>query len=209
MIAALILGGSAGPRDAVPLALTPVPELPAVAEQWLALRTSGLDPLRIAVGAGAERIAAGSGLSRENFVVDGSRNRTPFSELQAGLLALLRADDWDAVVVQPVTASPPHAAVVLALVERFADGDAGAVIPAHGAEDGYPILLSRDVAAAMLELDARKATLADVVSTLVETGAGVRLEVYTRDVLGVSVPVGARRGRRRRVSAARSRRKRR
>ena len=190
MIAALILAGTAGPRDEVPLALAPIRQVPAVAAQWLALRTAGLDPLRIAVGSGADRIAAGSGLSRENFVADGGRRRNPFSELQAGLRALLRVDDWAAVLVQPVTARPPHPAVVLALVERFAEGDAAAVVPSHGEESGFPVLLARDAATALLDLDPSRATFVEVLRTLVETGAGARLEVYTRDVLGVAVPVG-------------------
>lgn len=197
MIAALILAGSAGPREKVPLALTPIPRLPAVAEQWLALRTVGLDPLRIAVGSGVDRIAGGSGLARENFVADPARRNTPFSELQAGLRALLRADDWQAVVVQPVTATPPHPAVILALVERFAEGDAGVVVPSHRLEDGFPILLGRDAAEAFLDLDPARATLAEVVASLLDAGAAARLEVYTRDVLGVAVHVGGSRRARR------------
>ena len=102
MIAALILadGGTRG-----------------LAEQWLGLRGAGLDPLRIAIPRGDRATAAASGLARENFVVDRSRAGTPFSALQAGLRALLAADDWDAGVIQPASAPPPHPSAVLALLE--------------------------------------------------------------------------------------------
>ncbi len=169
MIAALILadGGTRG--------------LP---EQWLALRGAGLDPLRIAVGKGGGGVAAASGLSRENFVRDRSRAGTPFSAMQAGLRALLEADDWDAVVLQPLEAAPPHPSVVLALLTRLAEGDAGAVRPAHRRRSGFPVVMARQAAEALLEVDPRRATLAAVLAALEGAGAVAALEVYTSEVLG-------------------------
>ncbi|HET8725700.1 MAG TPA: NTP transferase domain-containing protein [Anaeromyxobacteraceae bacterium] len=177
MIAALILAGPGGPER--------------LAEQWLALRGAGLDPLRIATGRGA-RGAPGSGLARENFVADRSRAGTPFSALQSGLRALLAADEWDAVVIQPAEAPPPHPSVVLALLERLADGDAGAVRPAHGRRGGYPVAVDRTAAEVLLDLDPRRATLEEVLAELEDAGLAVRLEVYTDEVLS-----GPRRGSRR------------
>ncbi len=179
MIAALILadGGTRG-----------------LAEQWLALRGSGLDPLRIAVGKVDVGAAAASGLARENFVRDRSRAGTPFSAMQAGLRALLEADDWDAVVVQPLEASPPHPSVVLALLTRLAEGDAGAVRPAHRARAGFPVAMARQAAEALLEVDPRRGTLDGVLAVLEKAGAVATLEVYTSEVLG---------GRNRRRSGAR------
>jgi hypothetical protein len=175
MIAALILadGGTHG--------------LP---EQWLALRGAGLDPLRIAVGKGDGGAAGASGLSRENFVRDRSRAGTPFSAMQAGLRALLEADDWDAVVLQPLEAAPPHPSVVLALLTRLAEGDAGAVRPAHRRRSGFPVVMARQAAEALLEVDPRRATLAAVLAALEEAGAVAALEVYTSEVLGGRVRRG-------------------
>jgi hypothetical protein len=172
MIAALILadGGATG-----------------IAEQWLALRGAGLDPLRIAVGRGGRALGGGTGLARENFVVDRSRAGTPFSAMQAGLRALLAADAWDAVVVQPTVAPPPHPSVVLALLTRLADGDAGAVRPAHRGRAGFPLVLARQGAEALLDVDPRRATLEAVLAALEEAGAAVRLEVYTAEVLPAPV----------------------
>lgn len=168
MIAALILAGRGGPDR--------------IAEQWLALRGAGLDPLRIATGRGV-RGGAGTRLARENFVPDRSRAATPFSALQAGLRALLAADAWDAVVIQPAEAAPPHPAVVLALLERLADGDAGAVRAAHGRRAGYPVAVDRTAAEVLLDLDPRRATLDQVLDELESAGLAVRLEVYTDEVL--------------------------
>jgi CTP:molybdopterin cytidylyltransferase MocA len=179
MIAALILAGG----DAT-----------GIAEQWLALRGAGLDPLRIAVGRGGRADAGGAGLARENFVVDRSRSGTPFSAMQAGLRALLAADAWDAVVVQPAAAPPPHPSVVLALLTRLADGDAGAVRPAHRGRAGYPLVLARQGAEALLDVDPRRASLEAVLTALEDAGAAARLEVYTSEVL----PAPARRNRRER-----------
>jgi CTP:molybdopterin cytidylyltransferase MocA len=169
MIAALILAGGGTPE-----------RLP---EQWLALRGAGLDPLRIAVGKGALAAAAASGLARENFVADPTRRGTPFSAMQAALRALLEADEWEAVVIQPVEAAPPHPSVVLALLTRLGDGDAGVVRPAHGKRAGYPVLVARSAAEALLEIDPRRATLEAVLGVLEEAGALARLEVYTSEVL--------------------------
>jgi CTP:molybdopterin cytidylyltransferase MocA len=168
MIAALILadGGMRG-----------------LAEQWLALRGAGLDPLRIALGKGDVESAAGSGLARENFVRDRSRAGTAFSAMQSGLRALLEADDWDAVVVQPLEATPPHPAVVLALLTRLAEGDAGAVRPAHRSRAGFPVAMAREAAEALLEVDPRRGTLDGVLKVLEEAGAVATLEVYTSEVL--------------------------
>src|SRR5512137_1895701 len=168
MISALILAGD-GTRG--------------LAEQWLSLRGAGLDPLRIAVGRGAGPVASASGLSRENFVVDRSRAGTPFSSMHAGLRALLAADDWDAVVVQPVEAAPPHPSVVLALLARLAEGDAGAVRPAHRRRAGFPVVMARQAAEALLDVDPRRGTLAAVLGALEEAGAVATLEVYTSEVL--------------------------
>jgi CTP:molybdopterin cytidylyltransferase MocA len=174
MIAALILAGE-GTRG--------------LAEQWLALRGAGLDPLRIAVGKGGGAAAsASSGLSRENFVVDRSRAGTPFSAMQAGLRALLAADDWDAVVVQPLEAAPPHPSVVLALLARLADGDAGAVRPAHRRRAGFPVVMAREAAEALLDVDPRRRTLEALLAALEEAGAVAPLEVYTPEVLGPRAP---------------------
>ncbi len=166
MIAALILadGGTRG-----------------VPAQWLALRAAGLDPLRIAVGkAGGVRLP---GLSRENLVIDRARGGSPLSALQAGLRVLLRADDWDAVVIQPEGAPPPHPAVVLALLTRLAEGDAGAVRPAHRGRAGFPLVVARQAAEALLEVDARRTKLPALLAALQDAGALVALEVYTPEVL--------------------------
>jgi CTP:molybdopterin cytidylyltransferase MocA len=180
MIAALILadGGAAG-----------------IAEQWLALRGAGLDPLRVAVGRGGRAAALGSGLARENFVVDRSRSGTPFSAMQAGMRALLAADAWDAVAIQPAAAPPPHPSVVLALLTRLADGDAGAVRPAHRGRAGFPVVLARQGAEALLDVDPRRETLEAVLSALEDAGAAARLEVYTSEVLPATVRRGRRDGR--------------
>jgi len=155
-----------------------------LAEQWLALRSAGLDPLRIAVGKGRGGEVSGSGLSRENFVRDRSRAGTPFSAMQAGLRTLLDADDWDAVVLQPQEAAPPHPSVVLALLTRLAEGDAGAVRPVHRRRAGFPVVMARQAAEALLAVDPRRGTLEAVLSALEEAGAVATLEVYTSEVLG-------------------------
>jgi CTP:molybdopterin cytidylyltransferase MocA len=192
MIAALILARGALPAPRTSAAKEDPSGFAALAAQWLALRSAGLDPLRIAVGKAESVLASGYGLSRENFVLDRSRAPTDFSSLQAGLEALLAADDWSAVVVQPVASSPPHPAVILALVERFAEGDAAAVIPAHRDRAGFPVLLARTTAEALLDLDPRKARLEPVLASLEETGAAVRLEVYTSEILEAARPPGRR-----------------
>jgi hypothetical protein len=194
MIAALILATGTRPAGRASRGASGPNRL---AEQWLALRTAGLDPLRIAVGPDEDVLAEASGLSRENFVVDGSRTWTPFSALQAGIEALLAADDWPAVVVQPVSATPPHPSVILALVERFADGDAGVVIPSHRRRAGFPIVLARSAAEAFLDLDPRRAVLEPVLAALEEAGAAIRLEVYTTEVLQAPLPGGRKPGRKR------------
>lgn len=176
MIAALILadGGTRG-----------------LAEHWLALRGAGLDPLRIAVGKVGAREVAASGLSRENFVRDRSRAATPFSAMQAGLRALLEADRWDAVVLQPIEAAPPHPSVVLALLTRLAEGDAGAVRPAHRRRTGFPVVMARQAAEALLDVDPRRATLDAVLAALEDAGALATLEVYTSEVLGARARRGS------------------
>jgi len=181
MIAALILAGGAAGRRGETLALRPFPEVPLVAVQWLALRTAGLDPLRIAVGRGVAEIARGSGLARENFV--GAPSSSPGALLRRGLGALLEADEWDAVVVQPVEASPPHPAVVVALVERVVAGGLLAAVPAHRGRVGYPVVLARDVAVELARPGSRGAGLAGALRRLEEAGASERVEVYTGDVL--------------------------
>jgi molybdenum cofactor cytidylyltransferase len=183
MIAALILAGGNSRRMGEPKALLPFPDLPLVAAQWLALRGAGLDPLRIVVGRDAERIAAGSGLARENFVRNRARGTSLFSSLQRGLTALLAADDWPAVLVQPVDALPPHPSLVVSLAERLLQGGLLAVIPAHRGRGGHPVLLAREVAQEMLDLDPRTARLDEVLHRLEATGGAERMEVYSEDVL--------------------------
>jgi hypothetical protein len=183
MIAALILASGARPGGRTSPARSAAAGFARVAGQWLALRTAGLDPLRIAIGKEEEVLASGFGLSRENFVLDRARGRNAFSGLQAGLEALLAADDWPAVIVQPVASSPPHPSLVLALVERFSEGDAAAVIPAHRRKPGFPVLLARATAEALLDLDARQARIDEVLASLEEVGAAIRLEAYTDEVL--------------------------
>jgi CTP:molybdopterin cytidylyltransferase MocA len=195
MIAALVLTSGARPASRPSAARPASPGFPRLAEQWLALRAAGLDPLRIAVGAGAVEIASASGLSRENFVADRTRARTAFSELQAGLEALLAADDWPAVVLQPAGSAPPHPSVILALVQRFAEGDVPVVVPAHRGRAGFPVVLARSAAEAFLDLDPRRAELGAVLASLEEAGAAARLEVYTAEVLPRARP-GGRRARR-------------
>jgi CTP:molybdopterin cytidylyltransferase MocA len=103
--------------------------------------------------------------------------------MQAALRALLDADDWEAVVIQPALAPPPHPSVVLALLTRLGDGDAGVVRPVHGKRAGFPVLVARSAAEALLEIDPRRATLEAVLGVLEEAGAVARLEVYTSEVL--------------------------
>ncbi len=176
MIAALILADGGTDR---------------LADQWLALRSAGLDPLRVAVGRTPAGDAPASGLSRENFVRDRSRARTPFSAMQSGLRALLAADDWDAVVLQPLEAAPPHPSVVLALLTRLAEGDAGAVRPVHRRRGGFPVVMAREAAEALLDVDPRRGTLDAVLSALEDAGALVTLEVYTSEVLGARARRGS------------------
>jgi CTP:molybdopterin cytidylyltransferase MocA len=183
MIAALILASGARPAGRASPAGSASAAFARLAGQWLALRSAGLDPLRIAIGKEEAALASGFGLSRENFVLDRSRTRNAFSGLQAGLEALLAADDWSAVIVQPVASSPPHPSLVLALVERFAEGDAAAVVPSHRRRRGFPVLLARTTAEALLDLDARQARVDEVLASLEEVGAAVRLEAYTDEVL--------------------------
>ena len=176
MIAALILADGGTDR---------------LADQWLALRSAGLDPLRVAVGRTPAGDASASGLSRENFVRDRSRAGTPFSAMQSGLRALLAADDWDAVVLQPLEAAPPHPSVVLALLTRLAEGDAGAVRPVHRKRGGFPVVMAREAAEALLDVDPRRGTLDAVLSALEDAGALVTLEVYTSEVLGARARRGS------------------
>ncbi|HVP67067.1 MAG TPA: NTP transferase domain-containing protein [Anaeromyxobacteraceae bacterium] len=183
MIAALVLAGGDSRRMGESKALLPFPDVPLVAAQWLSLRAAGLDPLRIVVGADAHRVVAGSGLARENFVRNRSRAGTLFSSLQAGLRALLAADDWPAVVVQPVDALPPHPALVVALAQRFLEGGLLAVTPAHHRRGGHPVILAREVAEEAVGLDAREARLDDVLRRLEAAGAAERMEAYSPDVL--------------------------
>jgi CTP:molybdopterin cytidylyltransferase MocA len=169
MIAALILAGD---------------DVRGLGEQWLALRGAGLDPLRIALAPAARAVIGASGLARENFVVDRSRKGSPLSAMQAGLRALLGADDgWDAVVVQPQSAPPPHPSVVLALLTRLAEGDAGIVRPVHGRRSGYPLVLARQAAGALLAVDARRETLDGLLEVLGKEGAVESLEAYTSEII--------------------------
>jgi CTP:molybdopterin cytidylyltransferase MocA len=183
VIAALILAGGASRRARRPGALEPFPDVPLVAAQWLALRAAGLDPLRIAVGGDAAAIAGGSGLARENFVRARARAATPFAVLQRGLAVLLDADDWPAVVVQPIEALPPHPSLVVALVERLLVGGLLAARPAHRGKAGYPVVLGRDVAREFLRLDPGGARLDLSLRRLEAMGAAERVEAYTGDVL--------------------------
>jgi len=184
VIAALILAGGSSARMGRPKALLPFPDLPLVAAQWLALRAAGLDPLRIVVGgADAARVVAGSGLARENFVRNRSRAGTPFSSLQAGLRALLRADRWPAVLVQPVDAWPPRPGVVGALVERLAFAGDAAAVPVHRGRGGHPVLLGRGLARALVGMDPRAGRLDEVLRRLAAAGRLGRVEVRTEDVL--------------------------
>lgn len=183
MIAALILAGGDSQRMGAPKALLPFPDVPLVAAQWLALREAGLDPLRIVLGRDARSVTAGSGLSRENFVTAPPRPATPFSSLQTGLRALLAADEWPAVVVQPVDALPPHPALVVALAERFLEGALLAVLPAHRGRGGHPVLLAREVADELVRLDPATARLDRILHRLESAGRADRVEVYSDDVL--------------------------
>jgi len=183
MIGALILAGGSSTRMGAPKALLPFPDVPLVAAQWLALRAAGLDPLRIVVGRDAEPISAGSGLARENFVRNRARSASLFSSLQVGLTALLAADDWPAVMVQPVDALPPHPSLVVALVQRFLQRGLLAVVPAHRGRGGHPILLAREVAQGTLDLDPRTARLDELLHRLESSGVAERMEAYSDDVL--------------------------
>jgi len=183
MIAALILAGGGSGRMGEPKALLPFPDVPLVAAQWLALRSAGLDPLRIVVGRDALRVVAGSGLARENFVRNRARLSAPFSSLQIGLEALLAAEEWPAVVVQPVDAVPPHPVLVAALAERFLEGGVHAVIPAHRGRGGHPVMLSREFAEEAVRLYPRKARLDELLHRLEAAGAADRVEAYDPLVL--------------------------
>jgi CTP:molybdopterin cytidylyltransferase MocA len=111
--------------------------------------------------------------------------------MQSGLRALLAADDWDAVVLQPLEAAPPHPSVVLALLTRLAEGDAGAVRPVHRRRGGFPVVMAREAAEALLDVDPRRGTLDAVLSALEDAGALVTLEVYTSEVLGARARRGS------------------
>jgi CTP:molybdopterin cytidylyltransferase MocA len=183
VIAALILAGGGSRRAGGPKALLPFPELPLVARQWLALRTAGCDPLRIAVGADGEAVARGSGLARENFVPSQRRGASPFAELQAGLSALLADDTWPAAVVQPVDALPPHPSLVVALAERLLGGEGLAAVPVHGGRTGHPAVLSRPLCEDVVRMDGRREDLGRLLARLEAAGACERVEAYTPDVL--------------------------
>jgi CTP:molybdopterin cytidylyltransferase MocA len=183
VIAALILAGGDSRRAGGPRALLPFPDLPLVARQWLALRTAGCDPLRIALGPDGEAVARGSGLARENFVATRRRAATPFASLQAGLVALLADDTWPAAVVQPVAALPPHPSLVVALAERLLAGEGLAAVPAHGERTGHPVVLSRPLCEDVVRMDGRREDLGRLLGRLGAAGACERVEVYTDDVL--------------------------
>lgn len=183
MIAALVLAGGSSSRMGEPKALLPFPDLPLLAVQWLALRLAGLDPLRIVVGRDADRVVAGSGLARENFVRNRARLSGPFSSVRVGLEALLAAEEWPAVVVQPVDAFPPHPTLVAALAERFLEGGVHAVIPAHRGRGGHPVMLSREVAEEALRLEPRRSRLDVLLHRLEAAGVADRVEVYSSEVL--------------------------
>jgi nicotine blue oxidoreductase len=183
MIAALILAGGASKRMGGPKALLPFPDQPLVAAQWLALRFSSLDPLRVVVGVGSRRVIDGSGLARENFVVNKRPAGGPFSSLQVGLKALLRDDTWPAVVVQPVDAFPPNPGTVVSLAKALAERRSLAALPSYGGRGGHPVMLSRPLCKQLLTLKGKAARLDEVLHRLERAGLCERVEVPAGEIL--------------------------
>lgn len=159
MLAGLILAGGEGRRFGAPKAWAVLPDGRTFLEACCSCMAE----------AGAVRVAAtlppGSpdpGVSGLQALPLSERGLDMFASLRVGLRHLIQIEDWERLAVLPVD----HPLVAANSVAALAAADGTAVIASYRGKHGHPIVIAREVAAAVVCGDLTGPTLREVLKAV-------------------------------------------
>lgn len=177
MLAAVILAAGESRRMKRPKALLPFPTEETTPGKVTFLehlvsttRHPRVNPLRVVLGASAERIRQRVHLDADSVVLNENWEQGQLSSLQAAIRTL--PEDTDGIILLLVDHPLITAHLVAGLVDRFFESRAPIVVPTFGGRRGHPVIFSSKL-------------FKELLATPLDAGARAVVRAHTNEVLEV------------------------
>jgi molybdenum cofactor cytidylyltransferase len=177
VLAAVILAAGESRRMKRPKALLPFPTEETTPGKVTFLehlisttRHPRVGPLRVVLGASADKIRQRVPLDPESLVVNENWEQGQLSSLQAAIRTL--PPEADGLILLLVDHPLITAHLVAGLIDRFYESRASIVVPTYGGRRGHPVIFSSRL-------------FAELLAAPLDTGARTVVHAHTKEVLEV------------------------